>query len=240
MTLSSAPIAAFSLAVLLACVASPAWSETQPSSGGAAPVRAAVAIKNIIPHRVVGAEACFAGTFSGRTIDMQDWSKTRSLPTGQVDTNGKPVVRSVPEALPAQDIAQIALHLTYHNRLREGSFDLMFTLFAESKSLKTRLRARSGCTWSGWDGEKQTQPETKLSCWVECDGGGMTVERIPDTGDLNLRFHALAMQPGCDGGGRFRVGIGEASERVNFRLERVSLRLCKDLKVWGHKQWPVR
>jgi hypothetical protein len=147
----------------------------------------------------------------------------------------------VPGDLPDQDVSRILLHLTYENRKKEQSFDFMFTVAAQSKSLSKELFARSGCIWSGWSAQegKEVLPETKLACWVECDGGSMTTERIPGTGSLNLSFGNLAMQDGCEGGGQYRVGTDTSSKNMNFRLEKVPLQTCKPLKAWAREHWPV-
>jgi hypothetical protein len=208
------------------------------------PPDAALAIQDIIPHQRVGDEICFEGTYAGRTLDMQDWAHTTQEPVpGQAinekePSNDKPATRTVPTALPKRDVSRIALHLTYHNRLREGSFDVMFTVSAASKDLGRELLARSGCIWSGWSDGEERLPQTKLGCWIECDGGGMTVERIPGTQSVNLSFSQLSMQAGCDGGGAYRVGTGDDADKINFRLEKVPLEVCRPLKIWGQKEWP--
>ena len=230
-------------AILAAMLGSlgPARSEPSPGSKTKTPARADAAIKDIIPHKKPGQEICFAGDFADQAIDMQDVSKTVSEIVPGVEAGGKPAIRAVPAALPKQDVSRIALHLTYHNRIREGSFDVMFTVMARSNSLNKELLARSGCIWSGWSAEqeKETLPQTKLGCWIECDGGGMTAERIAGTRSLNVRFDALSMQAGCEGGGAYRIGTSDMSKKTNFRLERVPLRVCKGLKAWGKKQWPA-
>jgi hypothetical protein len=152
-----------------------------------------------------------------------------------VIVGGRPATRPVPRSLPKQDISQIALHLRYHNRKDDGAFDFAFTMMAGSKNLNEELFARSGCAWSGWNGDKETFPQTKLACAIECDGGGFTAERIAGTRSLDLRFHALSMQAGCDGGGRYRVGTGESYDTINFQLEPAPLSVCKPLKAWGSK-----
>jgi len=194
------------------------------------------AIKPIIPHRKLGDEVCFSGTFSGQTVDMEDWANTTTEPVPDLLVGGKPATRPVPAALPNQDVSRIDLHLRYHARKENGAFDLAFIVKADSKSLNKDLFARSGCTWSGWDGEKEIVPPYKLSCGNDCKGGGMTVERIAGTGGVDLTFDYMRMSAGCGGGGRYRVGAGDEPEKTAFRLERVPLAMCRPLKAWGRKQ----
>jgi hypothetical protein len=218
---------------MLVGVAPAAQGET--ARDGAARPRTGTAIKSIIPHRRAGDETCYAGTFSERTIDIEDWARPTQETLPNVIVGGQPATRPVPRSSPKQDVSQIALHLTYRIK-RGGSWDFDFTLMAGSKSLNEELFARSGCAWSGWTGEKEARPEFKLACWIECDGGGFTAERIAGTRSLDLRFHALAMQAGCEGGGRYRVGTGETYDTVIFRIEPAPLSVCQRAKTWDRKR----
>jgi hypothetical protein len=212
------------IAVLAPC-ADPALAQ---SAGGD------TAIKNIIPHKRPGNEACFEGTFSDKAVDMQQWPTYAEQLRPKTDADGKPLAASTLQDLPNQAISHVALYLNYTNgrRARNESWDFDFTVRATSPSLGKELFARSGCAWSGWDyeKEKEIEPEFMLACWVECDGGGMRAVRIPGTASLNLFFDRLKMQAGCEGGGTYSVATNEA--KVAFRLERASLDVCKALKAW--------
>jgi hypothetical protein len=227
------------LTVLLGCMVLPTRAETTSAGESMAESRTkprtGIAIKSIIRHRRAGDETCYAGTFSERTIDIEDWARPTQETLPNVIVGGQPATRPVPRSSPKQDVSQIALHLTYRIK-RGGSWDFDFTLMAGSKSLNEELFARSGCAWSGWTGEKDVRPEFKLGCWIECDGGGFTAARITGTRSLDLRFHALKMQAGCEGGGRYRVGTGESYDTVNFRLEPAPLSVCQRAKTWGRKR----
>jgi hypothetical protein len=224
------------LVALLGGVTLPARAEAgETRVESTARPRTGTAIKSIIPHRRAGDEACYAGTFSGQTIDIADWAHPTLEILPDVIVGGQPATRPLPRSLPKQDISQIALHLTYRIK-RGGSWDFDFTLMAGSNSLNDELFARSGCAWSGWNGEKDVRPEFKLACWIECDGGGFTAGRIAGTRSLDLRFHALAMQSGCEGGGRYRVGTGETYDTVKFRLEPAPLSVCRRAKSWDRKR----
>lgn len=185
------------------------------------------AIKSILPHEKVGQAACYEGTFSGQTIDMEDWSHTRTELVPNVEIGGGPATRPVPAVLLKEDISRVTLLLTYRNRQDDGSFDFGFTVRVAAKGLKKELFARSGCAWSSKD--------EQLDCWIECDGGGMPVERVAGTESVNVRFSDLAMQAGCDGGGAYRVGTDRKVD-VKFRLEKAPLHICKPLKAWEAEQ----
>ena len=189
-------------------------------------------IKDILPHNRIGQEICFSGTFNGQTVDMEDWSHISHEVVPGVFVAGEPAIRPVPRALPAQDISNLRLHLTYHNKRRDESWSYFFTLMVESKSLGKTLFARSGCDWyAGEDGTGATV----LYCGIECDGGAFDVERIGATRDLNLTFRYLSMQRGCDGGGTYRIGTGDSYDKNVFHLEKVPLSVCRPLKDWARK-----
>lgn len=221
-----ATIAATTLAAT-ACSAAPALAQ-----GGGADT----AIKNIIPHKRPGNEACFEGTFTDKTVEVAQWLTYAQQKNPPVGTDGKPVAVPSSRELRDQTVSRVALYLKYTNgrRARNESWDLDFTVRVTSPSLGKELFARSGCTWSGWDYEKQKdiEPEFMLSCWIECDGGSMRAVRIPETASLNLFFDRLQMQAGCEGGGTYSVATSEASKKVAFLLERASLSTCKPLKAW--------
>jgi hypothetical protein len=197
------------------------------------------AIKDIIPHRKVGSEVCFEGSFTDKTLDMKGWPSYAGQAHPKIDAGGKLAASSQTRQFPGQTISNVALHLTYTNgrRARNESWDFDFTVKVTSPSLGQELFARSGCTWSGWDNEmqKEIKPEFMLSCWIECDGGSMRAMRIPGTGSLNLYFSKLFMQSGCEGGGRYSVADSEASEKVAFHLERAPMKACKSLKDWDRE-----
>lgn len=196
-----------------------------------------IAIKDIIPHSKVGTEVCFEGSFTGMTVDMKKWPSYAEQAQPKYDADGRLAASSQVHVLPSQSISHVALHLKYTNgrRLRNESWDMSFIVSVTSPSIGQELFAQSGCIWSGWDAakEEETTPEFKLACWIECDGGSLRAVRIPGTRSLNVSFSRLFTQAGCEGGGRYTVGEGEASEHVAFRLKRAPLKACKSLKAWA-------
>ena len=219
--LRSHSASAAAAATLLALTVANARGESPPKAD-------AVAIKSILPHDRVGEDACFEGTFSGRMLDMEDWAHTTTKVVPGLEVGGTPATRPVPGPLPDQDVSRITLHLSYTDRQDDGAFDYAFTVMAASKSLSKKLFAHSGCAWS--------EREERLACWIECDGGGMSVERIAGTEGLSVSFSNLSMQAGCDGGGAYRIGTGDRADDISFRLESVPLRACKPLKAWAEEQ----
>lgn len=194
-------------------------------------------IRAIIPHKKVGSEVCFSGTFTDKSVDMKGWPSYAEQANPKFDADGKRASSSRTHDLPGQTISHVALQLTFTNgrRARNESWDFDFIVNVTSPSLGHELYAKSGCTWSGWDYKKQKEvtPEFMLACWIECDGGGMRAVRVPGTQQLDVYFSKLFMQAGCEGGGRYSVAHGEASEAVSFRLQRTSPKACKTLKAWS-------
>lgn len=188
------------------------------------------AIKPIIPHEHVGEESCFQGTFAGKALDMTEW------PSYAEQAEGKGTVTK----LPRQAVSHVALHLTFTNgrEARNETWDMDFTINVTSPSLKQELFAHSGCIWSGWDTKTETErsPPFKLGCSIDCDGGGFTAERMPGTRSLAVRFWDLAMQSGCEGGGRYRLSTIEPLETGTFRVDPAPLDACKPLKAWAAEE----
>jgi hypothetical protein len=164
---------------------------------------------------------------------MEDWSHTVTEVVPNLMVGGKPATRPVPKTLPDQDVSRVALHLAYHKRAEDEDYDFTFTVLVASKSLKEELFARSQCSW--WDGNPAAV-ETRLSCWIDCDGGGMGVTRVPGSQSVDVMFSYLSMQAGCEGGGAFRVGTGGEADRTSFRIAKAPLEACAPLKAWARDQ----
>lgn len=193
------------------------------------------AIRDILPHGEAAEEICFAGEFAGKRIDVEDWAHTRIEVLPNVIVGGKPATRPVPRELPDREISHMALRLAYHDRTEDGAFDYLFTLMVASEDLPDEVYARSGCGW-GWPEDSNDHPEAKLACWIECDGGGFTAERVAGTKSIDLTFDYLSMQAGCEGRGSYRIGTTERSKRTSFRLKAVARDVCKPLEDWGAGQ----
>jgi hypothetical protein len=107
-TAMACSLLAAALAILLGSIVGPAHGETSPRRESTMPARTGIAIRSIIPHRRVGDEICYAATFSGRGIDMQDWAAKPEEIVPGADVDGKPVTRNGPAPLPDQDISRLA------------------------------------------------------------------------------------------------------------------------------------
>lgn len=188
------------------------------------------AIKPVIPHSHAGAESCFQGSFTGKALDMTAW------PSYAEQAQGKGTVTK----LLGQPVSHVALHLTFTNgrEARNETWDMDFTVNVTAPLLKQELFAHSGCIWSGWDTKTETErsPPFKLGCSIDCDGGGFTAERMPGTRSLAVRFWDLAMQSGCEGGGRYRLSTIEPLETGTFRVDPAPLDACKPLKAWAAEE----
>jgi hypothetical protein len=96
-------------------------------------------------------------------------------------------------------------------------------LSAKVKGQRKTLYASGECVPGG----------KKIHCGVECDGGGVDVERDPKTGGLTISFDKLIprirMTVGCDGDEDDTVDLTPGADDKVFRLEKASLSACRSL-----------
>jgi hypothetical protein len=194
--------------------------------------------------KALGEKVCYAGTYSKQAIDIEDWSHTKNVPVPGLIQFGEQVMRPEPETLPSQEISSLTLLLDYDDRTAGYDWIYNFTLRAEPAQWSSKLFGAGECPWyakdrAEWNAETQKANEGYLHCGIDCDGGEMTVERVPGTGDLLLRFDGMSglrMSAGCGGGGTYRLGTAKKDGDTAFLLNKADTSTCKPLEDWLESQ----
>src|SRR5262249_5701125 len=113
-----------------------------------------------------------------------------------------------------------------------------FTLAVQLTDRTDPLYAAGSCEWRNHDFKTKdrvvhvARTTTELDCGIECDGGGLAVERVRGTRALALRLaphQRLRMSGPCSGGFVVFNGRDEGRE---FRLMPTAARTCRPLKRW--------
>jgi hypothetical protein len=179
---------------------------------------------------------CFTGTFTGRTMDIADWSKPRTEDVPYVAPDG---TRGITKSFPREkDVAVTSFVLKLEADDRKASYDRIynFTLRAETGGPGV-LIARGECPWydkpyvdKDLPGYRIEANTTRFGCGIDCDGGSFALTRVAGTRSIIIGFDdmGLLMKKGCGGGGRFRVHANASGGE--FRLEPAPLSRCKGLK----------
>jgi hypothetical protein len=183
-----------------------------------------------------GGFACFTGSYTGRSVDVDDWSKGKRVPTGHNGSDGQPAMRIEFEHTADVPVTALTLRLDYDDRKASYDWIFNFKLVAEAGPLGT-LHAHGECPWydrtvADGPGVCGTEANTfRLGCGIDCDGGSMSLTRAIGADALKLDFweHGLLMRPGCGGGGRFRVKPAK-SNPASLRLERAPAARCAALE----------
>lgn len=201
-------------------------------------------IKPMLPESV-GKAVCFSGTFSDRTLELEDWSRPESEPVRGLFQSGKPVMRPVPARKPGQRVTALTLSLTYDDRKSDYDWIYDFLLMATLDDGELVLFASGECPWYDKDQSLDTggiHPGNadKLGCYIDCDGGGMGVRRLAGTTSLDFRFwgdgFGLRMSAGCGGHGSYRLGTGENDDDVPFLLAPAEADKCAPLVNWANER----
>lgn len=180
---------------------------------------------------------CFTGTFSKRSMDLEDWGRSQLQPTGRLSPDGKPIMRNVPVREDNIGVRSFTLRLDYDDRKADYDWIYNFRLLAHMDKMDP-LHAVGECPWYEKDFfDAQTKwgmraTTSTLYCGIDCDGGMMHVSRIPGTRAVHLSFDrqiGLRMKKGCGGGGStYRVLANDTGG--DFRLEPAPKTACANLK----------
>lgn len=225
----------------------PALGEEPASNAAATPATAAPSapaapgtlMLDLLPRRL-NRSVCLTGTFSGQAVEMEDWRNPGHEPVPGVFRFGEQVMRPVPLTKPDQTVAAMTLSLTYDDRKADYDWIYNFILMATMADGSLKLFSAGECPWYAsphrFDaGDFYPANSTKLGCGIDCDGGGMGLERIAGTRAMALHFDGdgigLRMSAGCSGGS-YRLGTGPADDKVHFRLEPAKASACKPLVKW--------
>lgn len=192
--------------------------------------------------RAAGASACFKGTFTGRTMDLEDWSRSRLVPIDTPGADGKPMLRAEAPREKAREVRSFTLSLAYDTRSSSYDWIYNFLMSAEVDGVPT-LFAAGECPWwetakTDRDGGVMHANTTGVTCGIDCDGGGFDLERIAGTRAVRMGFWTggLRMKAGCGGGGPYRLSPPDRST-VSFRLEAAPAADCTQLDDWARREF---
>jgi hypothetical protein len=225
----------FLLALLVAPVRHAAWPSDR--------------IKELLAKKV-GEAVCFKGRFTGLRVNVWDYAKAKQVPVPGLFRFGEQVMRPEPAVYPDQEVTSLTV-LLYRDGRRHECYDEMhdFKLLVTLNGWAQPLRAAGECPWSRPRESRKGETSgvantTALFCGIDCDGGGMRIERIAGSREVNFRFEALSgglrMSNGCSSnhlhlGGEARpFEPAERQARDNpaiFKLKPMSKEECSTFRV---------
>jgi hypothetical protein len=204
------------------------------STAGAGPAPAEMSpgdINALIPQQPNG-KACFAGRFDGQPLA----SEHAINPNTSGVVNHRYVthkVKAVTLQVLYEDTPPHPDSKDFPGYARRYNFRLAVRL-ADRKAL---VYAAGECPWRDKDfvapdGSRIPRTTTALHCGIDCDGGGMTLERLPEAKALLLRLdkdERLRMSAPCEGGELVFNGrdTGQA-----FRLAPAKAAACQPIERW--------
>jgi hypothetical protein len=179
---------------------------------------------------------CFAADLKTPVaMDIEDWSqgkiKMEPVP-GEVQKDGKPLMRPVPALLKGRQVTSLVMQVTAADLNPSEPYD--FILRATIKGWKKPLYAAGSCAPTKDEGGKSDAG--KLGCIVECDGGSIALARAAGTTSVDAAFDhdgGLRMTAGCgdeDSGPSYRLKAAAAEQL--FRLAPVAAKQCAPLRRW--------
>jgi len=207
-------------------------------------------VRDVLPAWRQGASACYQGAFNAATIEVEDWRHTRPLAVPGLVRDGEQVMRLQPEILRDRSVRRVTLQLTYDNHQasdHERAFG--FGIAIELEGWEEPLFATGDCPYRDvprmHDGYDVPATTTTLYCGIDCDGGGMAVDRVAGSRDVAVVFEGgptgMRMSAGCTEG-HFRVGGTHASDgsvlpreagvETRLRLHRAPHSACKPIDRW--------
>ncbi len=192
-------------------------------------------INGIIPQQP-GKTACFAGSFDNIRLDSVEWIPPTSGqgPSTAVYHEHRPNAFVLQlEYERARPLADAKDYPGYDRRYE-------FLLLARLRDRRGPLYAAGECRWLNHDfvsadGKLRIDHNTtQLYCGIECDGGGMALERINDKDALVLRIaanHELRMTPPC-GGEDKSIAFAARDTAKEFALAARAPAACRPLQRW--------
>jgi hypothetical protein len=191
-------------------------------------------INALIPQQP-GKAACFAGSFDNLPLDSVHLvsSAEGNGPHTPVYTGHR--VRALALELQYEQTPALADGKDYPGYDRRYDF-----LLSAQLADRGPLYAAGECRWLGHDfvsadGKlKIERTGRELFCGIDCDGGGMTLERIEGKDALILRIeanHELRMTPPCGDEGK-SVTFAARDTAKEFALGTAKLAICRPLERW--------
>jgi hypothetical protein len=205
-------------------------------------------IKGVLAPKVDDA-VCFAGGFEGLAVNVWDYDKAVPEPVPGVFRFGEQATRPRPHVYANQELTRMTL-LLYRDDREHESWDEMhdFRMRISLLGWPDQLGAAGECPLRLSDkpieGSRDliARNTTTLYCGIDCDGGGMEVERVAGTGEVNFRFNprggGLRMSGGCSHGA-YHVGgdarpydeeLRKARTPVTFRLKPMPADACAEFR----------
>ena len=126
-----------------------------------------------------------------------------------------------------QKVTALLFQLRYHRHDPEkehpqGQRNYYFGMSAQVKGQKKTLYASGECV----------PGEGGFHCGVECDGGGVSVERDPKGNAITIRLDdRIRMTIGCDGEEDDMIDLTPGGDDKIFRLHKASLSACRSLNA---------
>jgi hypothetical protein len=204
------------------------------SIAGAGPARTETSPRDInalIPQTPNG-KACFTGRFDSRPLASEHAinPNTSGVVSYRYATHKvKAVTLQVlyEDTPPHPDSADIPGYARRYN----------FRLAVRLAERKSPLYAAGECPWRDKhfvapDGRKIPPTTASLHCGIDCDGGGMTLEPLPEANALLLRLdkhERLRMSAPCEDGSL--VFNGRDDGQV-FRLAEAKAAACQPIERW--------
>lgn len=127
---------------------------------------------------------------------------------------------------PLQKVSAMKLLVTAEVMPEDAQFSHSFRLGVKFRNRSGNFDSSGGCRHT----EVSENPNGKetLACAVDCDGGGIRVELVPDNKATLLRLDAIRIWNNNKPDDEGLDLTGGADDRV-FRLDRAPLELCKSL-----------
>lgn len=183
-------------------------------AGAAFAATALLSIAPLLPAQ--SGSVCYAAAFDGSSELRFGWGR-------KVDEGPAPVMAMRVRIEPPPPIEPPAPDSPFYGQPVHGyGFIYQATIVADIKG-RGRLSAPTQCNWAV-DGLSAIVPD--LYCGIDCDGGGVTLSRVPGRRGLRVTWDAdrhLRMSS-CGGGGAYVRAEGAAR---SFRLEPAPASACE-------------
>src|SRR5262249_26771442 len=133
----------------------------------------------------VGDTVCFSGIFQGLKVNIWDYSNVKQVPVPKLFRFGEQVTRPEPYVHVDQELTAMTLLLKHserevqyepHASTQEETHDFQLTISLQGWS--AALQAAGECSVSR---QFVDRAGATLHCAIDCDGGGMEVERVAGT-----------------------------------------------------------
>ncbi len=174
------------------------WAGAAVAGEWSWPAEPGAAIKGLLAGEV-GEAVCFSGEFTGHRINVRDYLEAKQAPAaGPLQFAGQ-VTRPEQAIRASQDVRSITL-LIERLDTEDVSLDEMhgFRLQVSMSGWRGPLYAAGACPWRAadkpirWLNAVAAGNTSTLYCGMDCDGGGIEVERAAGSRDVILRFEAAA------------------------------------------------